>query len=104
MSIAGELVDGQVQSGRVATSVSGELKQTVNTALDRAGLSGVQKVNSGVDAAFRAWAVYSLNKDEALKEITTAVTAAKENIAAGNFNPSNGFDDAFAKAAAKEWK
>jgi len=102
--IVGELVDAQVQSGRVSTSISTQLKQTTNTALDSAGLNGIHKVDSGADTAGRGWAVYALNKDEALKEINIAVTAAKEDVAAGNFNPSEGFDAIFLKAAGMEWK
>ena len=101
--IVGELVDAQVQSGRVSSSVSGELKQTASAALDKAALGGVQKVESGADATFVAWAVYSLSKDEALKEVTKAVNAAKEKVSAGNFN-LNDFDAKFTAAATREWK
>jgi hypothetical protein len=87
----------------VASAVAGEFKQSITTGLDRAGLGGAQQVGSGADAAFRSWAIYSLSRDEALKEISAAVNAAKEKVAAGNFNLGD-FDSKFANAAAKEWK
>jgi len=101
--IAEQLVDAQVQSGRLAASVSGDLKSTMNAALENVSISA-QRVDSGADSTGRGWAVYSLDKASALQAVTAAANAAKEKVAAGNFNPSNGFDDAYAKAAAMEWK
>ena len=103
-SIAGELVDAQVASGRVSGSVASDLKTNIATALDRGSAGTTQKVGSGADSAGKGWAIYSIDKASALQTITSAVNAAKENVAAGNFNPNNGFDEAYAKAAAREWK
>jgi len=102
--IVSELVDAQVTSGRVSSSDASGIKQTVATVIDRTAVTGVKKVDSGADASFRAWAVYSLDKASALQSITSAVTTAKDAVSVGNFNPNNGFDDVFAKAAAREWK
>jgi len=97
------MVDAQVSAGRVDSSVSGSLKQAINNALDKAALNGAVKVASGADSAFVSWAIFSLNKDEALKEISTAVTSAKTVVSAGNFNLSD-FEAKYPLTASKEWK
>ena len=98
--IAGQLIDDQ--SSRLSNP-SG-FKQTVSTAISRASFDGALKIESGVDGAYVAWAVYSLDKDEALKEVAKAVNAAKEAVqGSANFNLA-GFDAKFAAAAAREWK
>ena len=102
--IAGQLVDAQVQSGRVSSAVSSDLKTNIATALDRGSLEGAQKVDSGADSTGRGWAVYSIDKANALKLITAAVNTAKDAVSAGNFNPNQGYDDAYNKAAGMEWK
>jgi len=103
--IVGESVDAQVQSGRLTSAVSTDLKQTIGTVLDRTPLSGAVKVGSGADGSGRGYAVYSIDKASALSLINSAATTAKETVqGSGNFNPNNGFDDQFVKAAAREWK
>ena len=103
-AIVVELVDAQVTAGAVASSVSTQLKQAMSAAIDGTTIGGIVKVDSGADVTGRGWAIYSLTKDEALKVITSAANEAKENVAAGNFAPSSGFDNVFAKAAGMEWK
>ena len=102
--IAGQLVDAQVSAGRVSSAVSADLKSNIATALDRGAVENAKRVDSGADGSGRGWAVYSLDKASALQLITTAADAAKTVVAAGNFNPSQGYDDAFGRAAAMEWK
>jgi hypothetical protein len=101
--LAGEMVDAQVTAGRVSSSVSGEFKQAIGNALDKAALNGAVKVDSGADSAFVSWAIFSLSKEEALKELTTAVNSAKDVVSAGNFNFSD-FEAKYPLAASKEWK
>jgi hypothetical protein len=101
--IASEMIDEQAAAGGLTASVATELKQNVSTALSRATLENTVKVESGADGAFVAYAVYYIDKGEALKEFTKAVNAAKEVVSARNFN-TNTFDATFAKAAAREWK
>jgi len=99
--IAGELIDEQAASGRLSAAVASEFKQKVNLGLTRVAIDAV-KVESGAGSDMN-YAVYALDKSEALKSLTKAVNLAKEEVAAGNFNLSN-FDAKFAAAAAREWK
>ena len=101
--IVGEMIDEQAAGGRLTASAASDLKESVSSILSRAGLSDVVKVDSGASAAGEGWAVYSLSKADALKEITKAVNLAKESVSAGNFNFNN-FDAKFAAALTKEWK
>jgi len=101
--VAGEMIDEQSASGRLSAAVAGDFKSNVNTALSRVSFAEAIKVESGIGSGDVGYAVYYLTKDEAQKILTKAVNAAKEVVAAGNFNFSN-FDAAFAKAAGREWK
>jgi len=101
--IVGELVDEQVASGRLASSVSDEFRQLVTTILSRTVIRDAVKVDSGFGSGDTAWAVYYLTKADTLKAINVAVNSAKEQVAAGNFNTSN-FDAKYAAAIAREWK
>jgi len=101
--IASELVDAQVKAGGINSAISTELKQTINTALDNTTINGLVKVGSGAEGG--GWAIFTLNKEESLKEVNIAVNVAKENVGgSGNFDPNEGFSEAFAKAADLEWK
>jgi len=102
--IAQQLVDAQVSAGRVSSAVSADLKSNIATALDRGAVETAKRVDSGADGSGRGYAVYSLDKASALQIITGAVNAAKGVVAAGNFNPNNGYDAAFDNAAGREWK
>ena len=103
--IAKELIDEQVASGRLSNSVSSDFQTYVNTALTNSSLSSAVKVGSGTDTTKekKAWAVYYLERGDALKEVNAAVTAAKKEVAAGNFNTDN-FNAKFAAAISREWK
>jgi outer membrane murein-binding lipoprotein Lpp len=99
--IAGEMIDEQAAGGRLTAGVAAEFKQKVNLGLTRVAIDAI-KVESGAGSDGN-YAVYALDKTEALKSLTKAVNAAKEEVAAGNFNLNN-FDAAFAKAVMREWK
>jgi len=101
--IVGELIQAQVKSNRVPGSAANDLNQTMATVIDRTPPAGAIKVGSGADGTGRGWAVYSIDKAAALQLITSAANSAKNSVAAGNFDPSIGFDDAFANNA-KDWK
>jgi len=101
--IVGEMADEQSAAGRLSAGVASEFKQTVATILSRANLGNAVKVEVGTGAGDMGYAVFYLDKAEALKEITKAVNLAKESVAAGNFNFSN-FEAKFAIAITKEWK
>jgi len=103
-SIAMNLIDAQVAAGRVSSSVQNEFKQNVTKAFDSVSVGGAQKVDSGADVTGRGWAVFVVDKASALQAITAAADAAKTVVPAGNFTPSSGFDAAFDRAAAMEWK
>jgi len=99
--IASEMIDEQTAGGRLTSSVAADFKSNVNSALTRVAIDAV-KVESGAGSDMN-YAVYALERGEALKVINKVTNAAKEVVAAGNFNTNN-FDAAFAKAAAREWK
>jgi len=101
--VAGEMIDEQAAAGRLSAGVASEFKQKVNTALTKVSIAEAVKVESGVAAGDVGYAVYYLDKGEAQKVLTKAVNAAKEEVAAGNFNFGN-YDAKFAAAAGKEWK
>jgi len=101
--ITKEMIDEQVASGRLSSSVSGDFERLVATALSRSSLGNAVRQESGFGADNTAYCVFYLTKADALKEVTNAVNAAKEQVAAGNFNLDN-FDAKYAVAAAREWK
>jgi len=101
--IAGEMIDEQAKSGGIASGVAGDFKSNVNTALQRVAMTEAVKVESGVGAGDVGYAVYYLTEAEAQKILAKAVNAAKEVVAAGNFNYSN-YVAMYNKAAAREWK
>jgi len=103
IAIVKELIDDQVASGRLSSSVADEFRQNITTALSRSSMSSVVKQDAGFGAGDEAYAVYYLSKGDTLKEINAAVNAAKQEVAAGNFNTS-GFDAKYTAAIAKEWK
>jgi hypothetical protein len=100
--LVGDMIDEQSASGKVSAAVAPEFKQKVNLGLTRVSLVEVVKVESGA-AGDTGYAVYSLNKTEAQKVLVKVVNAAKEEVAAGNFDFNN-YDASFNKAAAREWK
>ena len=99
--IAGEMIDEQAAAGRLTAGAASDFKSNVNTALTRVTIDAV-KVESGAGSDGN-YAVYALDKGEALKVITKVTNAAKEVVAAGNFNLNN-FDAKFNAAAMREWK
>jgi len=102
--LAGEMIDEQAAGGRLTSSAASDFKVNVSTMISRSTLTGAVKVDSGTSAAGDGWAVYYLDKGEALKELNKAVGLAKEQVAGtSNFNTNN-FDAKFALAAAREWK
>jgi len=100
--IVGEMIDEQAAAGRLTAGVASDFKTNVQTALTRTASDAV-KVESGIGAGDVGYAVYYLTKDETQKVLTKATNAAKEVVAAGNFNFSN-FDAKFSAAANREWK
>jgi len=104
VSIVAEMLTAQVQEGRLQSATAEEFRTSVNGLLQMASLTGIQRVDSGNDAAFKSWAIVALSKAEALKEITSAVNAAKRDVSGSSNFSLDGFDAAFAKAADKEWK
>jgi len=101
--IVSELVDDQVASGRLSENVKDEFKRLVISTLSISSLSTVVKQDQGFGAGETAWSVYYIERADALKEVTNAVNAAKQEVAAGNFN-LNDFDAKFKLAAARDWK
>jgi len=101
--ITEELINAQVASGRLPDSVSEDFRRNAVNALSMSALGSAEKLDSGFGADDTAWCVYYMLKGDTLKEINRAVSAAKQTVAAGNFN-TNDFDAIFDDAAAMEWK
>jgi PBP1b-binding outer membrane lipoprotein LpoB len=101
--IVSEMIDEQAAGGRLSASIASDFKSNIQTSLTRVSLAEVVKVESGTGAGDVGYAVYYLDKAETQKVLTKVVNAAKEVVAAGNFNFSN-YDAKFAAAITKEWK
>jgi predicted nucleic-acid-binding protein len=103
--IVQEMINEAVEAKVIAYTPAEEFRQSVNTALLRNNLSAAVKQDSGVGAGKVYWAVYYLEKADAIKVINSAVTAAKElHPAAAAFSTEAGINKAFNAAANREWK
>jgi len=98
--IASDIVDEAVTAGRLTAADATALKQNIQSALSRSALNRAVKVDAGTIGKDEAWAVYYLEKADALKEIDAAVAAS--NPPRG-FN-TNAFESKFPAAANREWK
>jgi PBP1b-binding outer membrane lipoprotein LpoB len=101
--IVKEMVDDAVTAGRLTSGVAEDFRQSINTAITRVQLTGATKADAGIAAGNVAWAVYYMEKGDALKAVTACVNAAKQDHPAGAFT-LDGFDAKFKAAAAREWK
>jgi len=102
-SMVKEMADEAVAAGRLQSSVANDFRGRVNLALSRSSLSGAVKQEAGGKGK-EFWAVYYMDKSAVVREITSAVTAAKEVVpAAAAFN-LDGMDKAYVNAIARDWK
>ena len=98
--IAKDIIDDAVTAGRLTTADADALKINVQSAIARSALNRAVRVDAGTIGKDEAWAVYYLDKADALKEIDAAVAASSPPR---GFN-TNSFESKYPAAANRDWK